>query len=200
MRTHQSAKVRGGRPGRAASRRTVPVRNPAVSARMSAKPSATASAGAGGPAAVRDLTPGTPYTWNVHARDADERLSRLSDPVTVRTATPAHSTCRVSYRLAGGWGNGFSADVNVTNTGPVPLSGWTLAFSFPGAADESDTGFWNANVSRSGRTVVAAPVGWNGSPAANGGDSADFGFTGTTSGDCPAPTVFTLRGTVRTTS
>ncbi|MEW1862024.1 cellulose binding domain-containing protein [Streptomyces sp. NPDC088194] len=151
-------------------------------------------------ATVANLTPGTTSTWNVLARDAAGRLSRPSDPVTVRTGTPADSTCRVSYRLTGGWGNGFNADVNVTNTGPAPITGWTLAFTFPSGADESVTGFWNAELSQSGRTVVATPVDWNATLAANGGNSADFGFTGANSGAYPPPTVFTLNGTVCTTT
>ncbi|SEG82025.1 Fibronectin type III domain-containing protein [Actinacidiphila yanglinensis] len=153
----------------------------------------------GGSATVHNLTPGTTSTWNVLARDAAGRLSPPSAPVTVRTGTPADSTCRVSYRLTGGWGNGFNADVNVTNTGPAPITGWTLAFTFPSGADETVTGFWNAQLSQSGRTVVATPVDWNGTLAANGGNSADFGFTGANSGAYPAPTVFTLNGTVCTT-
>ena len=155
---------------------------------------------AGGSATVRNLTPGTTYTWNVLARDASGRLSRPSDPVTVRTGTPTDSTCRVSYKLTGGWGNGFNADVNVTETGPAPITGWTLAFSFPAGTDESVTGFWNADLSQSGRTVVATPVDWNGTLAANGGNSADFGFTAANTGAYPSPTVFTLNGTVCTTA
>ncbi|SDO85382.1 cellulose binding domain-containing protein [Actinacidiphila guanduensis] len=154
----------------------------------------------GGPVTVHNLTPGTTATWNVLARDSAGRLSRPSAPVTVRTGTPANSTCRVSYRLTAGWGNGFNADVNVTNTGPAPITGWTLAFSFPPGTDESVTGFWNAQLAQSGRTVTATPVDWNGTLAANGGNSADFGFTGANSGAYPPPTVFTLNGTVCTTT
>ncbi|WP_232792339.1 cellulose binding domain-containing protein [Actinacidiphila yeochonensis] len=149
---------------------------------------------------VHNLTPGTTYTWNVLARDSAGRLSRPSAPVTVRTSTPQQSGCRVSYKLTGGWGNGFNADVNVTDTGPNPITGWTLAFSFPAGADEKVTGFWNANVTQSGQTVVATPVDWNGTLAANGGNSADFGFTGSNNGAYPSPTVFTLNGTVCTTT
>ncbi len=154
----------------------------------------------GGSATVHNLTPGTTFTWNVLARDSSGRLSAPSDPVTVRTGTPSNSTCRVSYKLTAGWGNGFNADVNVTNLGSAPITGWTLAFSFPAGTDESVTGFWNAHLSQSGRTVVATPVDWNGTLAANGGNSADFGFTGANSGAYPPPTVFTLNGTVCATA
>ncbi|MEV8065910.1 cellulose binding domain-containing protein [Streptomyces sp. NPDC085995] len=150
-------------------------------------------------ATVRNLTPGTTYTLNVLARDADGRLSRASDPVTVRTTSPAESTCRVAYRLTGGWGSGFNAEVTVTNTGPNPIDGWTLAYSFPDSG-VSVTGYWNAQVSQSGRNVIATPVSYNSELAAHGGNSVSFGFTGANSGAYAAPTVFTLNGTVCTTT
>ncbi|MEU6852385.1 cellulose binding domain-containing protein [Actinacidiphila alni] len=153
----------------------------------------------GGSVTVRNLPPGTTSTWNVLARDADGRLSAPSVPVTVRTGTPADSTCRVAYRTTAGWGNGFNAEVTVTNTGPTPITGWTLAFDFPGAG-ESVSGFWNATVSADGRHVVATPVDWNATLAADGGNTASFGFTGANDGAAPPPTVFTLNGTVCTTT
>jgi Cellulose binding domain/Fibronectin type III domain len=148
---------------------------------------------------VYNLTPGTTYTWNVLARDSDGRLSRPSAPVTVRTGTPANSTCQVSYRVTAGWGNGFNAEVDITNTGPATINGWTLSFSFP-SSGESVAGYWNANVSEHGQDVVATPVDWNGTLAPDGGNSVSFGFTGANSSANPPPTVFRLNGTVcRTT-
>jgi hypothetical protein len=152
----------------------------------------------GGPVTVHNLTPGTTYTWNVLARDANGRLSRPSDPVVVRTGTPADSPCRVSFQITAGWGNGYNANVTLTDTGPSPVTGWTLAFRFP-SAGESVSGFWNANVTQHGQDVVATPVDWNATLAANGGNSVSFGFTGANSGAYPPPTVFTVNGTVCTT-
>jgi hypothetical protein len=147
---------------------------------------------------VHNLTPGTTYTWNVLARDANGRLSAPSEPVTVRTGTPGQSTCQVSYRTTAGWGNGFNAAVTLTNTGPTPITGWTLAFTFP-SPGESVAGYWNAQVSTDGPKVVATPVDWNATLAADGGNSVSFGFTGANDGAAPPPTVFTLNGTVCTT-
>ncbi|CAG7646924.1 cellulose binding domain-containing protein [Actinacidiphila bryophytorum] len=149
-------------------------------------------------ATVPNLTPGSTFTWNVLARDSLGRLSRPSDPVTVRTGTPQDAPCKVSYDLTAGWGNGFNANVTVTNTSPNPITGWTLAFSFP-SSGESVSGYWNANLSTQGTHVVATPVDWNGNLAANGGNSATFGFTGANSGAYMPPTVFTLNGAVCTT-
>jgi alpha-L-arabinofuranosidase len=153
----------------------------------------------GGSVTVPNLTPGSTFTWNVLARDSSGRLSRPSDPVTVRTGTPAEADCAVSYQVTAGWGNGWNANVTVTDTGPAPITGWTLAFRFP-STGESVTGFWNANVSTRGQDVVATPVDWNGTLAAHGGNSVSFGFTGANTGANPPPTVFTLNGTVCTTT
>jgi Cellulose binding domain/Fibronectin type III domain len=153
----------------------------------------------GSSATVHNLTPGTTFTWNVLARDADGRLSRPSEPVTVRTGTPAHSTCQVSFQVTAGWGNGYNANVSITSTAPTPITGWTLAFSFP-SAGESVSGFWNAHLTQQGTDVVATPVDWNSTLAANGGNSVSFGFTGANTGAYPPPTVFTLNGTVCTTT
>ncbi|WP_433887926.1 cellulose binding domain-containing protein [Streptomyces sp. CA-111067] len=149
-------------------------------------------------ATVPNLSPGSGYTFNVLARDSDGRLSRPSAPVTVRTGTPQDSGCRVSYGITAGWGNGFNASVSVTNTGPVPLTGWTLAFAFPGSG-ESVSGFWNANLVEHGQNVLVTPLAESPTLAADGGSSATFGFTGANSGAYPSPTVFTLNGTVCTT-
>lgn len=107
--------------------------------------------------------------------------------------TPAAVSCQVTYALTGSWTGGFQADVTVKNTGDSPVSGWTLAFAFPG--DQQINGSWNATVSQSGRAVTAANANWNGTLAANGG-TASFGFTATYSGTNAAPPSFTLNGTV----
>ncbi|WP_405584881.1 cellulose binding domain-containing protein [Streptomyces sp. NBC_01190] len=150
-------------------------------------------------ATVHNLTPGSTSTWNVLARDANGRLSAPSDPVTVRTGTPAASTCQVAYRTTAGWGNGFNASVTVTNTGPNPITGWTLAFTFP-SAGETVSGFWNSTIVQHDQQVVATPVDWNTTLAAGGGNSASIGFTGANDGAAPPPTAFTLNGTVCTTT
>ncbi|MFI0720947.1 cellulose binding domain-containing protein [Streptomyces sp. NPDC021224] len=149
-------------------------------------------------ATVYNLVPGSTGTWNILARDSSGHLSRPSDPLTVRTGTPQDSTCKVSYDLTAGWGNGFNANVTVTNTGPATINGWTLAFTFP-SSGESVSGFWNAVLKSDGSHVTATPVDWNATLAPNGGNSATFGFTGANNGAYQPPTVFTLNGTVCTT-
>ncbi|MFJ7985910.1 glycoside hydrolase family 9 protein [Streptomyces sp. NPDC096351] len=100
------------------------------------------------------------------------------------------ASCAVTYRVESAWSNGFTATVNVRNTGTAAISGWTLGWSFAG--DQRVTGAWNATVSQSGGDAMARDAGWNGVLAA--GASTSFGFQATYSGTNPAPTRFTLNG------
>jgi hypothetical protein len=148
---------------------------------------------------VNNLVPGTAYTLNVLARDQQGYLSLPSAPVTFTTSTPSNSTCAVSYDVTQGWGSGYTANISVTDTGPSPIDGWTLAFTFP-AASESFSSGWNGNWTANGQNVQVTNLSWNGTLAANGGNSADIGFVGSNSGAYPSPAAFTLNGTVCTTT
>ena len=88
---------------------------------------------------VNNLVPGTAYTLNVLARDQAGLPVAAVHPGHVHHQHPApsNSTCQVSYAVTQGWGNGFVANISITNTGPDPIDGWTLAFSFPAARSRS---------------------------------------------------------------
>ncbi|MFI5065890.1 MAG: cellulose binding domain-containing protein [Streptosporangiales bacterium] len=148
---------------------------------------------------VNNLVPGTAYTLNVLARDQQGYLSEPSAPVTFTTSTPASSTCQVTYDVTQGWGSGFVANISITNSGPDPVNGWTLAFTFP-ASSESLSGGWNGTWSASGQAVTVTSLSWNATLAANSGNSADIGFVGANAGAYPSPAAFTLNGTVCTTT
>ncbi|MFI9816340.1 cellulase family glycosylhydrolase [Saccharothrix variisporea] len=105
-------------------------------------------------------------------------------------AMAAAQGCRVDYTVSSQWQGGFQAGVKVTNLGD-PVSGWTLAFSFPNTGQKLTQG-WNATWSQSGSTVTAASLEWNRSLGT--GASVDLGFTGSWSGANPVPTAFTLNG------
>ncbi|KAB1927340.1 GH12 family glycosyl hydrolase domain-containing protein [Micromonospora noduli] len=97
--------------------------------------------------------------------------------------------CAVKY-TANSWNNGFTADVQITNTGSSAINGWTLTYSLPGG--QQVTNAWNATVSQSGSTVTARNTGHNGSVAPGG--TASFGYQGTLSGSYSSPTSFSLNG------
>jgi hypothetical protein len=149
---------------------------------------------------AQNLVPGTSYTLNVQATDQRGFLSSPSAPATFITTTPANSTCAVTYSLSTGWGSGFVANVNITNTGPNPITGWTLHFSFPGDTESVSSSNWNANWSETGRDVNVTPLDWDAFLAPNSGNTLSMGFVGNQNGAYPSPASFTLNGTVCTTT
>ncbi len=155
---------------------------------------------ASGSFTVHNLTPGTAYTFNVLAVDQKGYLSLPSAPVTFTTGTPASSTCAVDYNVSQGWGSGFVASISITETGPSPVNGWTLAFAFPADTESVSSSNWNASFSENGANVVATNVDWNGYLAPNSGNSVSIGFVASQDGAYPSPASFTLNGTVCTTT
>jgi hypothetical protein len=148
---------------------------------------------------ARNLRPGTAYTLNVLATDQRGFLSMPSQPVTFVTGTPQHSDCAVSYDVSTSWESGFVANISITDTGPSPITGWTLAFRFPTTTETVSGSTWNATFAEDGQNVVVTPVNWNTELAANGGNTVSLGFVGNQTGADPAPGSFTLNGTVCTT-
>jgi len=149
---------------------------------------------------ARNLTPGTAYTVNVLATDQKGYLSLPSQPLTFTTGTPTTSTCAVTYDVTGGWGSGFVANIGVTNTGPTPVTGWTLAFAFPASSESVSGSTWNATFTVNGQNVIVTPPSNNATLAAGGANSVSFGFVGNQTGANPPPASFTLNGTVCTTT
>ncbi|MET7862463.1 GH12 family glycosyl hydrolase domain-containing protein [Micromonospora taraxaci] len=114
------------------------------------------------------------------------------NPTNPPPTTPPPSggaSCAVKY-TANSWGNGFTADVQVTNTGSSAINGWTLNYSLP--SGQTVTNAWNATVSQSGSAVTARNVGHNGSIAPGG--TASFGYQGTLNGSYSSPSSFSLNG------
>jgi hypothetical protein len=149
---------------------------------------------------VQNLIPGTSYTLNVLATDQRGFLSSPSPPVTFSTTTPGNSTCAVTYDLSDGWDTGFVANISITDTGPDPITGWTLAFSFPSDTESVSGSYWNANYAENGEDVNVTPVSWDGYLAPDGGNTVSIGFVGNQDGADPSPAAFTLNGTVCTTT
>ena len=128
----------------------------------------------------------------VRAKDAAGNLSIASDFVNVNPPTPPANppACQVTYTTTTQWARGFVAGVTVANTGPTPVAGWTLAFSF--GDDQRITSAWNATASQSGAAVTMKNADWNAVIPA--GSSTSVGMQGTwTAGNTP-PTAFSLNG------
>jgi Glycosyl hydrolase family 62/Cellulose binding domain len=113
--------------------------------------------------------------------------------VALSAQAVAAAGCAVNYSVSSQWQGGFGANVTVTNLGDS-VNGWTLTWSYP--AGQQVTQAWNAAVTQSGAQVTARNMSYNGAIATNA--NVAFGFNGSWNGSNPAPTSFTLNGTVCT--
>jgi len=128
----------------------------------------------------------------VRAKDTAGQLSAVSTSVAFRTLpniTTPPGGCKVAYS-ANSWGNGFTANIIVTNTGSTAWTSWKLAFTFPG--NQAVTQGWSATYSQTGSAVTVTNAAWNGSVPPGG--STSIGFNGSYSGTNSAPTGFTVNG------
>jgi hypothetical protein len=140
-----------------------------------------------------NLTPGTEYTVNLVARDNAGRVSWSSPPLTFTTRTPATSTCAVAYKESTNWGNGFVADLEITNTGTRPVAGWTLTYAWPTTWQQVSSG-WNATWSQTGNQVTVANT-----ATLEPGASTSAGFVGAYQGPNVRPVKYFLNGKLCTT-
>ena len=78
------------------------------------------------------------YVW-LRTEASDAAGNRVTQTVERAYALRAPATtCRVRY-VANSWSNGFTADVTITNTGTTPINGWTLAWTFAGNQQITNT-------------------------------------------------------------
>jgi hypothetical protein len=146
---------------------------------------------------VSNLNPGSRYAINVLTRDTAGNVSWASPPLTLTTGSPAQSTCAVRFTDVNDWGNGYVASVDITNTGPNPIDGWTLTFTWPTGWQQLNGG-WNGSWAQQATTMTVTSLTTNGKLAADGG-SVNIGFVANYSGPNVLPTSFTLNGTLCTT-
>lgn len=140
------------------------------------------------------LTIGTSYSYDVVAVDTHGNPSLPSAPVTFTVPPPANATCAVHYAVSNSWPGGFGATITMTNRAATAINGWTLTFSWPAAGEAVGSG-WNGTWTQSGQAVTVVNASWNATIAANGG-TLSLGFNGTDTGQDPAPTAFSINGTL----
>lgn len=106
---------------------------------------------------------------------------------------PDENVCSVTYNITNQWGNGFNADVIITNLSANNIYGWTLVWGFSG--NQQITNAWNTSWSQSGATVTAQNLGYNNTIPGNNGTQS-FGFQASYSGtnNAPVSADFTLNG------
>jgi endoglucanase len=99
----------------------------------------------------------------------------------------ATADCRVRYTTQAQWSGGFLATVTLTNTGRRAIDTWRLGWSFSG--DQAVSHIAGATVRQDGAAVTVS-----GNRRIAAGESATFGFVGTTSLANSSPELFTLNG------
>ena len=107
--------------------------------------------------------------------------------------SPRPRTSAVHYDVTSSWPGGFGGSITVTNRAATAVTGWSLTFGWPDAGEAVQSG-WNGTWSQTGRQVTVTNADWNRTIAAGG--SVSLGFNGTDTGASPAPTVFSLNGSV----
>jgi len=118
-------------------------------------------------------------------------LGATAFSTTTLAQTPA---CQVTYTKSWEGGNGFGANIVITNNGPAITNGWTLLFSFPnGQRLQNGWPVAFSQPANSAQVTVASNADWN--KSIGSGASFTAGFNGTFSGTNNAPTSFTLNGT-----
>jgi hypothetical protein len=145
-------------------------------------------------------TPTTAGTSNVTvtARDSTGASGSASFSWAIGTGGGGGGgTCHVTYTKNSEWTGppaGFTAQVTIANTGTTAISGWSLAFTFPG--DQKVTSNFNGGFSQSGENVTLTNANYNGTIAP--GASITDGFQGTWTSSDAAPTSFKVNGTTCT--
>ncbi len=110
------------------------------------------------------------------------------------------SSCLVNYRIISQWGNGFQADVTITNPSTIPVFGYSLGWTM-GSGESLNNG-WNATFAPNGSALSASNTAghWNGVIRASGG-AVSFGFIGNKGGESATiPNDFRLNGLPCTTA
>ncbi len=138
------------------------------------------------------LSASTQYTYTVAAYDAAGNVSAPSAAVSATTSAGNNGGggCKATYSIGSDWGNGFTANVTVTNTGSSATSSWKVTWTWAG--NQQITNMWNANNQQSGQNETVTNAAYNGSIAP--GANAGFGFQATYSGSNTAPTLTCTTG------
>jgi Cellulose binding domain len=90
------------------------------------------------------------------------------------TSPPTASGCTVTPSVASSWDAGYISNFTVTNVGAAPISGWSVAFGFPGTQRVNN--FWSSTVTQAAGSpqVTADSAAFNSTLAP--GASTTFGM------------------------
>ena len=161
------------------------------SIRPSASPTATPIRTASPtPTASRSASP-TPTASRSASPTPTASRSASPTPTAIRTASPTPppsggtAACRATFAYQSQWGNGFTANITVNNTGTVATKTWKVTWTWSG--NQAIVNSWNAAVTSSGTSVTALNMAYN-NVIAPGGNS-QWGLQASFSGTITAPTL-----------
>lgn len=140
---------------------------------------------------VTGLRADSRYTVTAVARDIAGAESLSSPAVAFTTGVPTSEACTVHVAKSADWGNGYVANLDVTNTGSTPIDGWKLEFAFPRPWLSFGSG-WNGTWQASGTGVSVTNADTNASIAP--GATVGVGYVGNYAGPNVLPRMFTLNG------
>ncbi|MFD5078726.1 cellulose binding domain-containing protein [Streptomyces sp. NPDC058371] len=127
------------------------------------------------------------------AQDKSSAPARRTQRPAVPAKSPAAATCRVTYKIANQWPDGFEAAVTVTSS--KALDTWRVGWTYRDG--QRITQMWDADYVQRGSRVTATAADYNKSVSAGG--TFGFGFLGSWhDGNSPARD-FTLNGRSCTT-
>ncbi|MFD0592894.1 cellulose binding domain-containing protein [Catellatospora coxensis] len=140
-------------------------------------------------AALSGVTPSNPPSPSASPSPSAPPSPSVS-PSPSRPPSPSPSgntgkSCAVTYVVVGQWPGGFQGELRVVNNGTVPISGWSVRFTFPNGQVISQS--WNGQVTQTGSTVTTLNVSWNGSLAPGAGTAAGFLASWTGANGTPVP-------------
>jgi endoglucanase len=136
------------------------------------------------------LEASTTYYYIVRASDSVGE-SGNSNVANATTQAGGGSNCHITYTDQNDWGSGFTGAISIKNTGTSQIDGWSLAWTWSG--NQQITQSWNSNYTQSGQNVTLTNAAWNGT--INPGDTlTGIGFNANYSGSNNPPTVFHLNG------
>lgn len=132
------------------------------------KGKATASQGAAQPQIVVVTTvPGvTPSPVRHKAPAPKPSASHSSAPRPTSPSTSPPPAIAVSYKVDSNWGNGFQAEVDVTNNTSKAIPDWQIVVSMP---RDQFTGWWNASGYANNGVLLLSPPSWVKSVKPDGG-------------------------------
>jgi cellulase/cellobiase CelA1 len=105
------------------------------------------------------------------------------------SAKPSQArTVKAEYAVRGKWKEGFNAELTITNTGSIPIEGWTVQLQMP--PDVAVLGAWAAEATQKTTSVTLRSEPWNTYLAPGG--TIRMGFQAT--GSAATPRSCTING------